>query len=82
MEARRDEKKAWVDVETPEGSKILRTDYVVGCDGAHGQPRKSMGCDFLGFIWEDQIVATNVGPLEVWKFEKSLTVLRRRTLTL
>lgn len=36
VEARRDEKKAWVDVETPEGSKILRTDYVVGCDGAYG----------------------------------------------
>lgn len=28
-----DEKKAWVDVETPEGSKRIEATYIVGCDG-------------------------------------------------
>lgn len=60
--AGQDEDKVWVDVETPGGRKRLWTDYVVGCDGAHGQVRRSMGADFPGFTWDDQIVATNVGP--------------------
>ncbi|KAI1334573.1 FAD binding domain-containing protein [Xylariaceae sp. FL0016] len=56
-----DDKQAWVDVETPEGNKRFSADYVVGCDGATSQVRKSLfGEDFPGFTWERQIVATNV----------------------
>ncbi|KLU90981.1 FAD binding domain-containing protein [Magnaporthiopsis poae ATCC 64411] len=52
--------KAWVDVETPEGEKRIEGDYVVGCDGAGSQVRRSLfGSEFPGFTWEKQIVATN-----------------------
>lgn len=52
--------KAWVDVETPEGPRRIEGDYVVGCDGASSQVRRSLfGSDFPGFTWEKQIVATN-----------------------
>ncbi|CAK7238122.1 hypothetical protein SEUCBS140593_010348 [Sporothrix eucalyptigena] len=53
---------AWVDVDSPEGKKRLTTQYVVGCDGANSQVRKSLfGRSFPGFTWDEQIVATNVG---------------------
>lgn len=56
-----DETQAWVDVETPEGKQKFYGDYIVGCDGAGSQVRKSLfGDDFPGFTWERQIVATNV----------------------
>ncbi|TLD24103.1 hypothetical protein PspLS_06950, partial [Pyricularia sp. CBS 133598] len=51
---------AWVDVETPQGKKRVEGDYVVGCDGATSQVRRSLfGQDYPGFTWEKQIVATN-----------------------
>ncbi|KAF2218752.1 FAD binding domain-containing protein [Elsinoe ampelina] len=56
------EKKAWVDVETPEGNKNLEADYIVGCDGANSQIRRSLFGDlnYPGKSWDDhQIVATN-----------------------
>ncbi|TLS26122.1 hypothetical protein PpBr36_04781 [Pyricularia pennisetigena] len=53
-------KVAWVDVRTPEGRKRVEGDYVVGCDGASSQVRRSLfGQDYPGFTWEKQIVATN-----------------------
>jgi 2-polyprenyl-6-methoxyphenol hydroxylase-like FAD-dependent oxidoreductase len=56
-----DGEQAWVDVETPDGQKKIYGDYVVGCDGATSQVRKSLfGDDFPGFTWDRQIVATNV----------------------
>ncbi|KAI1202915.1 FAD binding domain-containing protein [Nemania serpens] len=56
-----DETQAWIDVETPEGEEKFYGDYIVGCDGATSQVRKSLfGDDFPGFTWERQIVATNV----------------------
>lgn len=52
--------KAWVDVQTPEGERRIEGDYVVGCDGAGSQVRRSLfGSEFPGFTWEKQIVATN-----------------------
>lgn len=62
VEAGQDEggKVAWVDVETPDGRKRLEGEYVVGCDGATSQVRRSLfGSDYPGFTWEKQIVATN-----------------------
>lgn len=60
-----DEGKAWVDVETPEGKKRMEADYIVGCDGANSQIRRSLfgETNFPGFTWDKQIVATNVGCL-------------------
>jgi len=59
-----DADKAWVDVQTPDGSrKRIEADYVVGCDGANSQVRKSLfGDEFPGFTWDAQIIATNVRP--------------------
>lgn len=72
-----DEQRAWVDVELEvelegegEGlgggvkeTKRIEADYVVGCDGANSQIRKSLFGDsnFPGKTWKEQIVATNVG---------------------
>lgn len=57
-----DDYKAWVDVEAPEGSKRLEASYIIGCDGANSQIRRSLFGDlnFPGKTWEEQIVATNV----------------------
>ncbi|CAK7222037.1 hypothetical protein SBRCBS47491_004731 [Sporothrix bragantina] len=55
-----DSKVAWVDVETATGTRRLQAPYVVGCDGANSQVRKSLfGSSFPGFTWNEQIVATN-----------------------
>lgn len=57
-----DDKNAWVDVETAEGNKRLEASYVVGCDGATSQIRRTLFADraFPGKTWDEQIVATNV----------------------
>lgn len=54
--------RAWIDVETPEGRKKMEADYIVGCDGANSQIRRSLfgDWDFPGRTWDEQIVATNV----------------------
>lgn len=56
------EQSAWVDVETPEGVKKLDADYIIGCDGANSQIRRSLFGDwnFQGRTWDEQIIATNV----------------------
>jgi 2-polyprenyl-6-methoxyphenol hydroxylase-like FAD-dependent oxidoreductase len=57
-----DEEKAWVYVQSPDGLKRLEADFIVGCDGANSQIRRSLFGDlnFPGRTWEEQIVATNV----------------------
>lgn len=56
-----DEKKAWIDVETPDGNKRLEADYIIGCDGANSAVRRALfGNDYPGFTWDAQIIATNV----------------------
>ncbi|GAB7349171.1 hypothetical protein MBLNU459_g8106t1 [Dothideomycetes sp. NU459] len=56
-----DDDFAWVDVETPEGEQRLKAKYIVGCDGANSQIRRSLFGDweFPGRTWNEQIVATN-----------------------
>ncbi|KAI1623585.1 hypothetical protein EDD37DRAFT_429969 [Exophiala viscosa] len=56
-----DDDKAWVDVETPQGPKKLEAEYIIGCDGANSQIRRSLFGDFEfpGKTWDEQIVATN-----------------------
>lgn len=58
-----DDDGAWVDIEVqPDAQTLqLKAQYVVGCDGANSQVRKSLfGKSFPGFTWDEQIVATNV----------------------
>lgn len=71
-----DDKSAWVEVETPNGKEKLSADYIVGCDGANSQIRRSLFGDmeFPGRTWDEQIVATNVGRLSL------LLKLRSHTL--
>ncbi|KAK3312718.1 hypothetical protein B0H66DRAFT_643896 [Apodospora peruviana] len=62
-----DDQKAWVDVLMTGGdgqttAKRLEADYIVGCDGANSQIRRSLHGDlnFPGKTWDEQLVATNV----------------------
>jgi 2-polyprenyl-6-methoxyphenol hydroxylase-like FAD-dependent oxidoreductase len=57
-----DETEARVVCETPAGKKVLGADYVLGCDGANSQVRKSLFGDknFPGETLHSQIIATNV----------------------
>lgn len=57
-----DDDQAWVDVETPNGQQRLSAAYIVGCDGANSQIRRSLFGQwaFPGKTWDEQIVATNV----------------------
>lgn len=53
---------AWCEVEVKGGGKkVVRGDYVVGCDGANSIVRRSLfGDEFPGHTWDAQIIATNV----------------------
>jgi hypothetical protein len=57
-----DDDKAWVDVQSPDGQSRMDADYIIGCDGANSQIRRSLFGDwnFPGRTWDEQIVATNV----------------------
>lgn len=58
-----DGQKAWVEAETGGGKARFKADYVVGCDGANSQVRRSLfGDDFPGFTSDAQIIATDVRP--------------------
>ncbi|KAH7067218.1 putative monooxygenase [Paraphoma chrysanthemicola] len=50
-----------ITVSSPQGSKVLRAQYVVGCDGANSKIRRLLFGDweFPGKTWDTQIVATN-----------------------
>ncbi|ETS74749.1 hypothetical protein PFICI_13233 [Pestalotiopsis fici W106-1] len=60
VEVQQDDGAVWVEAETPDGRTRITGDYVVGCDGATSQVRKSLFDDFPGFTWDKQIVATNI----------------------
>ncbi|KFY94446.1 hypothetical protein V500_03255 [Pseudogymnoascus sp. VKM F-4518 (FW-2643)] len=57
-----DQEKAWVEVELASGEKEkYEADYIIGCDGANSQIRRSLFGDlaFPGKTWDEQLVATN-----------------------
>lgn len=60
-----DQNEARVHVETPEGSVTLGADFVVGCDGANSQIRRSLfgELNYPGETLQKQIIATNVSLL-------------------
>jgi len=57
-----DEDKAWVHVETASGRQKVEADYIIGCDGANSQIRRSLfgNTNFPGETLDAAIVATNV----------------------
>lgn len=73
------EGKAYALAKTKDGKEErFEGDYLVGCDGANSQVRRSLfGSDFPGKTWDAQIVATNVNifpaslPLLLPKFHES-----------
>ena len=78
-----DENKAWVDVETPQGNTKVEADYIIGCDGANSQIRKSLfGNEYPGFTWDAQIVATNVSAVRIPSlYSAMLTKVRPTTIS-
>lgn len=66
---------AWVEATLPSGqSAQFNADFIVGCDGANSQIRRSLFGDleFPGWTWEQQIIATNVSP-DTGNLEGSVT---------
>lgn len=61
-----DDNEARVHVETPSGKKTFSADYIVGCDGANSQIRRSLFGDlhYPGETLQKQIIATNVSAHE------------------
>ncbi|KAK3936039.1 FAD binding domain-containing protein [Diplogelasinospora grovesii] len=61
LDVGQDADNAWADVQLPDGStKRYEADYIIGCDGANSQVRRSLfGNEFPGFTWDAQIIATN-----------------------
>ena len=60
-----------LDVETPDGSYQLSSDYVIAADGAHSHVRKLLGLEFAGRIFEDRFLICDVRmkadfPTERW----------------
>lgn len=57
-----DKERAWVEIETPDGTQRSEADYVIGCDGASSTVRRELfGPEYPGETLNAQIVATNVG---------------------
>ena len=78
--------KAWIDVDTPQGRKTLEASYIIGCDGANSQIRRSLFGDweFPGKTWKEQIVATNVSvgrECFAWKTPCTDVCLRHITIS-
>ncbi|KAL3487483.1 hypothetical protein BJX62DRAFT_228004 [Aspergillus germanicus] len=54
--------RAWVIAQTAAGTHEYGASYIIGCDGASSQIRRSLfeNAEFPGRSWDRQIVATNV----------------------
>lgn len=57
-----DENQARAHVETPTGKQTFAADFIIGCDGANSQIRRSLFGDlnYPGETLQSQIIATNV----------------------
>ncbi|KAJ5379346.1 para-nitrophenol 4-monooxygenase [Penicillium cosmopolitanum] len=72
LDVGQDKDSAWVSVRENGGTeKVMKADFVCGCDGATSQVRKSLfGGDFRGKTWDDQMVATNIYyPCDKWGYD-------------
>lgn len=60
-----------LDIDTPEGSYNLETDWLIACDGAGSPTRQMLGLDFVGRVFEDNFLIADVVmdadfPTERW----------------
>ena len=60
-----------LEVETPDGPYRLTCDYLLACDGARSRVRESLGLDFMGQVFKDRFLITDVlmkadFPTERW----------------
>ncbi|MCF6273203.1 MAG: FAD-dependent oxidoreductase [Rhodobacteraceae bacterium] len=60
-----------LEVDTPEGSYLLETDWLIACDGATSPTRRMLGHDFEGRVFEDNFLIVDVimqadFPAERW----------------
>jgi 2-polyprenyl-6-methoxyphenol hydroxylase-like FAD-dependent oxidoreductase len=51
---------AVAEVETPEGLKVIKAEWVIGTDGARSTVRELLGLKFEGHTWPNRFVATNI----------------------
>ena len=48
------------DMQTTDGMKRIKADWVIGADGARSTVRELLGLEFLGHTWPNRFVATNI----------------------
>lgn len=54
-----------VDIETPTGVETLSTPFLIGCDGASSNVRKSAGIGYSGFTYDEKFLVVSTDyPLE------------------
>jgi len=57
---RQDGSGVTLEVQTPEGPRVMRAGWVVGADGGHSTVRASLGLAMDGMTWPERFVATNI----------------------
>ena len=55
-----DESGITATVQTPDGERQLRADWLVGADGGRSGTRKALNLEFQGHTWPERYVATNI----------------------
>ncbi|HYC13755.1 MAG TPA: FAD-dependent monooxygenase, partial [Stellaceae bacterium] len=49
-----------LEIETPDGPYALECDYLVAADGVRSTVRRALGLDFMGHVFEDRFLITDV----------------------
>jgi 3-(3-hydroxy-phenyl)propionate hydroxylase len=49
-----------LEIDTPEGSYNIETDWLIACDGANSPTRAMLGKDFVGRVFEDNFLIADV----------------------
>ncbi len=49
-----------LDIETPDGSYTIETEYMLACDGAGSATRKRMGLEFKGHVFDEHFLIVDV----------------------
>ena len=68
---RQDDRCVELDVRTREGNYVLRSEWVIACDGSRSPVREMLGLDFEGRIFEDNFLIADIKvketrPTERW----------------
>ena len=49
-----------IDVETPEGTYTLNSDWLIACDGVRSTVRRELGLDFEGRVFQDRFLIADI----------------------